>query len=194
MLRMDLNLDTRDRLPDALRVLLEQYPRDTWEGHGNFGQLIRFWLDRHLMFRRMNAMLRDGAEGFIDGKGEPARFGAEVARVGQMMLQELHGHHTMEDTHYFPVLTRQDKRLVRGFEMLDADHHALDTHLATFAERANATLRALSSGETAATRDAVGAYHGHVAAFERFLDRHLTDEEDLIVPVLLHYDPQEFRH
>ena len=43
----DLNLETRDGLPEALRVLLEAFPREVWEGHENFGQLVRFWLDRH---------------------------------------------------------------------------------------------------------------------------------------------------
>ena len=193
---MDLDLDTRGGLPDALRVLLARYPRDTWEAHGNFGQLIRFWLDRHLMFRRMEAMLRDGTEGFLDRKVDPARYGHETARIGQRLLQELHGHHMMEDTHYFPVLTRQDRRLVRGFEMLDKDHHALDAHLAGFAGHANALLKALGGPhpEGRKARDEAGRFHTRLTGFGRFLDRHLTDEEELIVPVLLHYDPQEFRH
>ncbi|WP_316014521.1 hemerythrin domain-containing protein [Roseobacter sp. HKCCA0434] len=189
---MDLSLDTRTELPDALRVLLDAYPRETWEGHANFGELIRFWLDKHLAFRRMNAMLREGTEAFLDDMGDPQRFGRETARVGQMMLQHLHGHHTMEDTHYFPVLVRQDARLERGFEMLDGDHHALDGHMAGFADGANALLQAIRAGE--GLRDAAGAFHARTQGFERFLDRHLTDEEDLIVPVLLKYDPAEFRH
>lgn len=187
---MTLDLNTRKGLPDALRVLLDSYPRETWEGHHNFGQLIRFWLDRHLMFRKMNKTLLSGVEGYLDDRVEAGRFGREVARVGQMMLGELHGHHTMEDTHYFPVLTRQDKRLLRGFEMLDADHHALDTHLAEFARDANTLLQSLSVGKS---QDEAGAWHERLSGFERFLDRHLTDEEELIVPVLLHYDPREFR-
>ncbi|SOH94531.1 Hemerythrin HHE cation binding domain-containing protein [Monaibacterium marinum] len=187
---MDLDLNTRERLPDALRVLLETYPRETWEGHHNFGQLIRFWLDRHLMFRKMNKILLSGVEGYLDQRVDAGRYGRETARIGQKMLHEIHGHHTMEDTHYFPVLTKQDKRLIRGFEMLDADHHALDEHLAGFAKDANALLGALGNGKA---RDEAGRLHDRITGFGGFLDRHLTDEEDLIVPVLLHYDPEEFQ-
>jgi len=46
------DLRHRKGLPDALRVLLEQYPRALWESHQNFDGLTRFWLERHLMFRR----------------------------------------------------------------------------------------------------------------------------------------------
>jgi len=42
-----IDLAQRSRLPDALRVLLEQYPRDMWESHRNFDGLTRFWLERH---------------------------------------------------------------------------------------------------------------------------------------------------
>jgi len=187
---MDLNLNTRNRLPDALRVLLESYPRETWEGHHNFGELIRFWLEKHLQFRKMNKTLLSGVEGFLDNRVDANRYGRETARIGQLMLQGLHGHHMMEDTHYFPVLTKQDKRLVRGFKMLDADHHALDDHLAEFSKEANTLLRALGTGPA---RDQAGEFHKRLLGFDAFLDRHLTDEEELIVPVLLHYDPREFR-
>jgi iron-sulfur cluster repair protein YtfE (RIC family) len=190
MSAMDLDLNSRERLPDALRVLFESYPRETWEEHRNFGELIRFWLDRHLQFRRMNAMLLAGAEGYLDGRLDAERYGRETGRTGQMLLHHLHEHHMVEDTHYFPVLTRQDARLERGFTMLDADHHALDEHLAEFAKDANGLLRALGTGNA---RDEAGRLHERLTGFGGFLDRHLTDEEELIVPVLLHYDPREFR-
>jgi hypothetical protein len=42
-------------------------------------------------------------------------------------------------------------------------------------------------GEPGAGRDAAGALLGELERFAVFLDRHLTDEEDLIVPVILEY-------
>ena len=38
------DLETRQGLPDALRYLVEKYPRDIWESHRNFDELTRFWL------------------------------------------------------------------------------------------------------------------------------------------------------
>ena len=53
----DLALDARDGLPDALRVLVAAYPRAGWQGHGNFGGMVRFWLERHAMFRDLTGRL-----------------------------------------------------------------------------------------------------------------------------------------
>lgn len=185
-----LALADRPGLPDALRVLAEKYPRADWEGHHNFTQLTRFWLDRHMMFRRAMGDLVETNQAMLDAKIDAERAKHQLARVGQFMLQELHGHHTIEDQHYFPVLEKQDKRLVRGFKMLDKDHHALDETLAQFAAGANALLQAkgrgvMAEGETFAKT---------LAGFHRFLDRHLEDEEELVVPVLLEYAPPEFNH
>jgi hypothetical protein len=76
--------------------------------------------------------------------------------------------------------------LERGFELLDADHHALDGHIHGLAGAANAFLQSVGQpGE----RDRAGELNAALAGFETFLDRHLVDEEDLIVPVILKYAP-----
>ena len=41
--------------PDHLKVLLERYPREVWSAHQNLGQTARFWLQRHDMFRDLEA-------------------------------------------------------------------------------------------------------------------------------------------
>lgn len=183
----ELALERRAGLPDALRVLLEDYPRAAWEADPGFSGLIRFWLDRHLMFRRLTGVMRGEAEAAIDGTMEAGLFAGHLSRYGSMFAGELHGHHMIEDAHYFPHLKGLDRRLGRGFEILDRDHHAIDGHLEAFAESANAVLRAAAAGE--AQRDALGAFHGGLTRLEGFLDRHLTDEEDLVVPVLLKHAP-----
>ncbi|MGB0354336.1 MAG: hemerythrin domain-containing protein, partial [Paracoccaceae bacterium] len=61
-----LALAHREGLPDALRILLQDYPRETWQAHPNFGGLVAFWLDRHLMFRRLDAMLTDAVQQALD--------------------------------------------------------------------------------------------------------------------------------
>ena len=38
----DLDLSHRTALPDALRVLLAEYPREAWEADPTFSALIRF--------------------------------------------------------------------------------------------------------------------------------------------------------
>jgi len=178
-------LETRDGLPDALRVLLEQYPRDLWSAHRNFDGLTRFWLERHLMFRRALGQLQDETRAFVDRKVAPQGHGGRTARLANFLIDQLHGHHQIEDHHYFPQLSAAEARLERGFRILDADHHALGDHLHGLAEDTNALLRAVGEGQQA--HDAAGVLEARLERFAHFLDRHLTDEEDLVVPVILHH-------
>lgn len=179
------DLQHRQSLPDALRVLLADYPRETWENHDNFDGLTRFWLERHLMFRELHARLLTNSRDLLEKRIDPATFAPQAARLGGFLLNQLHGHHQIEDHHYFPVLAGAEPRLERGFALLDADHHALDGHLNDLANGFNATLRALQTG--APGLNEAGALEQQLAGFGRFLDRHLTDEEELVVPVILHH-------
>ena len=171
----DLDLRARDGLPDALRVLLAQFPRAVWEGHDNFGALTRFWLDRHLMFRRLVDILRADLQARMDGALDKAEHEPRFTRAASGLLHELHGHHRIEDLHYFPKLLALEPELQRGFDLLDTDHHAIDPMLRDLGEAATVLL-----------------YAGHpqffaseLESFAPLLERHLEDEEDLIVPILL---------
>ncbi|MFP4043096.1 MAG: hemerythrin domain-containing protein [Rhodosalinus sp.] len=180
-----LALGIRDGLPEALTALLEVYPRARWAQDPGFAGLVQFWLDRHGMFRKLSGLLTQEARATEAGGMDPAAFAPRLSRFGGMFLQELHGHHMIEDHHYFPVLTRLESKLERGFGLLDADHHALDPWLARLAERANALIAA--AGQGGATADPAGRLAEDLATFAPLLDRHLTDEEDLVVPVLLRH-------
>ena len=180
------DLAHRDGLPDALRVLLEKYPRDMWESHRNFDGLTRFWLERHLMFRRALAQWQGDTRAFLDKGRDPRKHGQMTARLGGFLINELHGHHQIEDTHYFPVLSESEKRLAHGFDLLDADHHALDGELAGLTDAANTHLRALQD-RNADTKASAGAMLKRLDGFQTFLNRHLVDEEELVVPVILHH-------
>lgn len=179
-----LDIATRHGLPEELRVLARLYPRATWRGHPNFSDLTAFWLERHLMFREVLARIQSATELHIAAPQE--RFGPEIARYTGFLLNQLHEHHGIEDHHYFPRLVGFDARLARAFEMLDADHHALDAHINGLATATNAVLSALNAGQPAEAGPLLEVQQG----FERFLDRHLSDEEEIIVPVLLEYGPE----
>ncbi len=186
----DLALETRIGLPDALRVLLEEYPRDAWEQDPGFDGLIRFWLDRHLMFRRLMKEMRGTTEALIDHKVDAGRYLAVVSRYGGMFVNGLHEHHTIEDTYYFPKLSQRDGRITTGFAILDSDHHAIDGYLNTFVEKANAVIA--KADDRTGLQDAAGAFRTQLKELERLLNRHLMDEEELIVPVILKYGAEGF--
>ncbi len=176
----ELDLATRDGLPDHLRVLADHFARETWDAHSEFGALTKFWLDRHLMFRSLLARMEEDAQALLDGKADPRRYQAALARFGGLFVGQLHEHHTIEDQHYFPMLIGLESRLKEGFDLLDADHHAIDAHLQAFADDANAVLRAPKLDKTQTDR-----FLGTLGQSHKLLDRHLTDEEDLVVPIIL---------
>lgn len=179
------DLDGRKGLPEHLRVLADLYPRTEWQGHPNFNELTAFWLERHGMFRQLNATLIENTERRLD-KDNP-RFGPELQRYTGFYLNQLQGHHQIEDHHYFPQFIPLDARLEQGFEILDRDHHALDGHIHALAETTNAVLHRLAAGQDDLRESQ--ALLAAQKAFSAFLHRHLEDEEDLIVPVILEYGP-----
>ena len=180
-----LKLESRTGLPDSLTVLLRDYPREAWEKDPNFAGLVQFWLERHLMFRKLLDTISEDTRGAVDRSGDPDAYRARLARFGNLLLGQLHEHHHIEDLHYFPKLQVLDKRLEGGFGLLDSDHHALDELMKDFAEGANAVLTPTANEAT--LREAAAGFEPRVDRFSSLIKRHLDDEEDLIVPVILRY-------
>lgn len=185
MTKDPLALDTRSGLPEHLRILADKYPRGEWTGHTNFDELTRFWLDRHLMFRDCLNKMRTETETFLDKNLDPYTYGTHLSRLGGFFINQLMTHHGIEDQHYFPALEAKDTRLKAAFELLDSDHHALDAHLHALADDTNAVLQKLQERDNAERQ--AEAYRKTLARFETFLDRHLCDEEEIVVPVILEH-------
>ncbi|NNU79160.1 hemerythrin domain-containing protein [Halovulum dunhuangense] len=182
---MDFDLRSRAGLPEHLRYLADKYPREMWTGHPNFNGLTSFWLDRHLMFRNVQERMQQETKLYLDRNADARQFGQNIYRLAGFFINELHGHHNIEDAHYFPMLCDREKRLKEAFELLDADHHAMDGLLADLTGHTNALLQALAAGKPA--RNEAGVFHRSVDAFAGFLDRHLADEEEIVVPVILEH-------
>jgi hemerythrin-like domain-containing protein len=177
-------LDTRTGLPEPLRLLLETHPRESWQAHPQFHGLVSFWLERHVMFRQLMVHMSRETEAFLDGNRDPRGFAQGIGRYGGLFVNQLHGHHQIEDRHYFPLLRTKDARIERGFDLLDADHHALDGILDRFVGQANGAIKAAGGPDP---RSPAGELRGGLADLERLIGRHLEDEEDLIVPVILEH-------
>jgi iron-sulfur cluster repair protein YtfE (RIC family) len=179
-----LALAQRTGWPEDLRLLVSRYPREQWQGHENLGSMARFWLSRHDMFRELAGMIEritaDFRAGAVPAKELPRQL---VPRL-QFLLSQLNVHHQIEDLHYFPIFRGAEQRLARGFDVLEEDHHAIHADMAATAETANALLGALS-GDPGALKSCGNDYASASAALLKGLIRHLDDEEDLIVPLIL---------
>ena len=177
-----LTLSDRAALPDEYRLILAELPRTKWQAHADFNGLAAFWLDRHIAFRRMLDALGSDLQARIDGDMAAEAYAGRLSRLGSRLLGDLIGHHQIEDQVYFPELARLEPRIARGFDMLDADHHALHELIDRFAARGNAVL---SSVDDTAQSEAARAFLTDMDKFTRLLTRHLADEEDLVLPVVL---------
>ena len=180
-----LALARRSGWPEDLRVLIARFPREQWQGHANLGEMARFWLSRHDMFRELATMIQAIEAQFRDGALSPAEFPRQLVPRLQFLLQQLGVHHQIEDLHYFPIFRAAEARLARGFDVLEGDHHAIHADMDRTVETANAFLRALS-GDADTLRRCGDAYAAASGALLKGLIRHLDDEEDLIVPLILY--------
>ncbi|SHI68474.1 Hemerythrin HHE cation binding domain-containing protein [Shimia gijangensis] len=169
-----------------MQILLRDYPREAWPDHPDFAEAIQHWMSAHQMFRRLGQILHQSIEQALENNMDPEQFAGRLGQYGNLLVRNLHGHHGWEDHQFFPELVSADDRFARGLEMLENDHVELDALLHRLTTKANRYLQMLqlspkdASAELAALSTETGAIGG-------FLDRHLSDEEDLVVPILLHH-------
>jgi len=183
------HLFTRERLPDDFRWLEAGCPRGEWANPGRIDEMAAHWLEIHGWFRHMLVEVHGlGTRWREGGFAAPQPFQAEIMPRLQAFLQNLDGHHQRESRMYFPAFIRQEPRIAAGIELLDRDHEVVHGLLEAMAEAANAFNRAAMEYKPT---DAPG--EALAAAIEKAvvpLERHLHDEEDIVVPLLtLHGDP-----
>lgn len=178
------HLEARSGLPEDLRWLVDRYPREDWRAHDNVHGMASMWLQRHDMFRELGGMLTTGIGDYREGRMDARQFARWFAPRLNHFLGNLDGHHNVEDQHYFPTFAKAESRLKRGFDILDADHHLIHDALERNAETANAFIRALQENADK-QRFTADAYADENARLVAMLTRHLDDEEDLIIPLIL---------
>ena len=184
------SLARRSGLPDDLQALVRAFPRAEWEAKA--GPFTAFYLERHEMFRRMSERMRTDAEALLSGSVSAQRHAAMLSRLGGQFLGTLHGHHQIEDDYYFPRLVPLEKGVAHAFDLLEADHEVIDGALHTFQDQANAAIEAAIHDRN--VRDATGAFHEGLIGLEKLLSRHLEDEEDIVVPLVLKYGEAAVGH
>lgn len=175
-----------DDMPTEMQSLLRAYPRDTWEAHPGFRDKTRHWLGAHSMFRQLSASVRKDTETYLNGDRDNEDYAQRLSYRGDALVRNLHGHHGWEDHVYFPELSQAEPRFEAGLDILEKDHAAMDVVLEDFTRTANRTIQLIQLDEKMA-REEAGKLHGVSAAIEAFLDRHLSDEEELAVPIILHH-------
>jgi hemerythrin-like domain-containing protein len=145
---------------------------------------MQFWLGVHRGFRDLGELLRVATLDFRSGQVTPDRFRQWfVPRLGHL-LSHLHAHHQIEDFEYFPLLAAAERRLARGFDVLEKDHEIIHATISALTEAAQGFLR-VAAGDRDRLLSAGDRYADASDRLIVQLMRHLDDEEDLVVPLVL---------
>lgn len=183
---IDADIDRRSGWPAELCVLLEQFPRADWLQH--MTPLARFWIDRHNDFRRLCDSLQSSYSAYLEKPGETEALAGELSSRSHFLLSMLHGHHQVEDFHYFPAFRAADPRLGPGFDVLARDHELLHENGVSVVESLTALRQTVTGGGSTAAdinrRAADRSIQTGQDLCRRIL-RHLDDEEDLVIPLML---------
>ncbi|MDX1403681.1 MAG: hemerythrin domain-containing protein [Woeseiaceae bacterium] len=180
------DIDQRTGLPDELCVLLKEYPRATWQQ--DMTPLAQFWIDKHNDFRRLCAALQAALDKHRSDAGEMAAFANEVAYLTHFLISTLQGHHEVEDHHYFPAFRTADPRLGAGFDVLASDHGLLRGSGTSAIESLHSLQHCVEAPGRAAGDAQKRAADACIEASDllcRRILRHLDDEEDLVIPLML---------
>jgi hemerythrin-like domain-containing protein len=183
------DIDQRTGWPDELCVVLKDFPRDSWPKTRS--SMARFWIDKHNYLRRQSDALQSANDDYLDKRTAAGQFAGWIAPRLQGFLSELHGHHQIEDFHYFPAFRTAEPRLTTGFDVLAADHELIHQGIAAIVESINAFLTAVQAqapDDQDAHRRAADRYIEASRILHRRLRRHLADEEDLIIPLMIRQD------
>ena len=173
-----------DDMPTEMQSLLRAYPRDTWDAHPGFHEKTKHWLGAHRMFRQLSASVRKDTEHSLNGDTDAQDYAGRLSYRGNALVGNLHGHHGWEDHSYFPELSAADPRFDAGLKILEKDHAELDIVLDSFTRTANRAIQLVQIDKSAA-REKAGKLLGVAETIEAFLERHLSDEEELAVPIIL---------
>lgn len=173
-------LVSRTGLPQDLRYLIEEFPRDRWSA--GLDETATFWMQMHSGFRNHQAHM----DGLVDQwrlNGDLTALHRSLIPMLQAFLQHLDGHHQIEGGHYFPMMRAIEPRIGAGIDLLDRDHDAIHGMLEALFRYGLAFHQAVTA------RSPQAADHAHqlsdlIDASARPLLRHLEDEEDIVIPLI----------
>jgi hypothetical protein len=179
--------DGREGWSAELTFLLERHPRSAWPARHS--PTVEFWLGVHERLRRDCAGLTAATDDHRSARFSAAQLAVVAAPRLHGLIASMHGHHQVEDFQYFPAFRRSEPRLARGFELLEAEHVDLrsdvDAALVALTELRTTAERTAGAASAAALKLAAQRYGEITQRLCTRLVRHLGDEEDLVVPLLL---------
>ena len=178
----DNHILQREGLSANIRETLLESTRDQWAVHPRYGGKDGFFMNIHRDLLKGSAYRSNGLERMLDAPDSDLTESSAISEItdfGRRLIGFAHHHHDIEDHGYFPQFTVLCPQLDRAMKLLDGDHRVLEEALHD-TEGALQELKNLS-----ATRDRLANLHNGSKALESILNRHIRDEEEIIIPIFL---------
>ncbi len=162
--------------------MLFDTPKHEWASHQNYWRGADMWQGIHRSLLHESGLFVEGLEKLVDlpkGELQAGLLLNNMRHVGGHLIGHAHVHHHVEDDHYFPRFKEIFPQLGRPIDLLDCDHRVLEETL----DAVEGHVRAMQAEN--ADRDRIGAALEDARKLDRILNRHLADEEDIVIPALL---------
>lgn len=180
----EYHVSTRKGLPASVQETLLESTRSEWENHPKFSGKANFFMSIHRNLLDGAAQLSRGVEKLLDvpvSEVTDAVTQMNLLPFAKNLIGYAHHHHEIEDHNYFPQFRLMYPELNRGFTLLDSDHKILDAAL----DDTQVALNQLN--DHTVTRDHLADLHAGGQALENILNRHIWDEEEVIIPIFLRH-------
>jgi hypothetical protein len=178
------HVSKRSGLPADIRQTLLESTRSEWQNHPRYGGKAGFFMMIHRDLIDGAAKLNNTLERLLDIPKSDAGAAFNQMNVlpfSRRLIGFAHHHHEIEDHAYFPQFVHLHPEMNRGLALLDGDHKVLDAALADTQK----ALDNLASSEI--TRDQLSALYAGAQSLQAILERHIWDEEEIIIPILLRH-------
>ncbi|UWQ35334.1 hemerythrin domain-containing protein (plasmid) [Leisingera sp. M527] len=178
------HVNTRKALPKSIKETLLESTRSEWKKHPRFGGKANFFMNIHRDLLNGSAKMSLAIEELLDVPQSEVKGAVKSMNLlpfSRNLIGFAHHHHEIEDHGYFPQFALLYPELDRGLSLLDGDHKVLDAAL----DETQIALDNLKGGQV--NRDHLAKLHAGGKALEKILNRHIWDEEEVIIPIFLRH-------
>lgn len=166
------------RLETDWLFLYNKLPPDQWFG-ADYAYKTSGWLKVHTNIRKRQRILVQISESYISGEFDWSEYRSQILKRINMHVLKLHQHHGVEDDGFFPEFVSMYPKLMPAFEILGHDHEYLNELLYKLQIQNDQLARSEIEDKALAEE-----LHKTLVAVTDLLSQHLTDEEDLVIPIL----------
>ena len=166
------------RLETDWLFLYNKLPPDQWFG-ADYAYKTSGWLKVHTNIRKRQRILVQISDAYISGEFDWSEYRSQILKRINMHVLKLHQHHGVEDDGFFPEFVSMYPKLAPAFEILGHDHEYLNELLDKLQIQNDQLARSEIEDKALAEE-----LHKTLVAVTDLLQQHLTDEEDLVIPIL----------